>query len=871
MVKLCYGKYNTTNSNNDITEYTEKYPFDLSDFQKWSILATLTGNHSLVLSHTGSGKTLCGTFGIDYFILNQGKKMVYTTPLKAISNQKYHDITKEYPNVSVGIRTGDICINENADIVIMTAECLLNKLYDMGKRNDDNNSMKTTQINEISFDFNINDISCIVMDEIHYINDEDRGKIWEETIMLLPSHIQLIMLSATISNPEKLALWIENVMGGENKNGDKKEVYITGTDKRVVPLTHYAFLTTNQRIYKMINDKETEKFIRSNTNVPIMIKDEVGNFIEENLIKSQKIKTIIDKNKIHIHLSHSLNQITKHLVSENLLPAICFIYSRKTIELCCEEITTNLLEFDSKTPYIVRRECEQILRSKLLNYTEYLHLPVYLKLVGLMEKGIAIHHSSVPPILRELVEICFSKGYIKLLLATETFAVGINMPVKSVIFSDLNKFDGKTTRMLMPFEYSQQSGRAGRRGIDKHGYVFHLTNLCRNIQIQDYKLIMSQKTQTLTSKFKITYQLVLNLINHYQNQFQTIIDMTTITLNEYILNYVKKSMIQEDVYFNTNRIQEELNKKQIEIENIETLIKTANINFEEINEYINLEQELNNKQQITISNKLRKEIIKRIQQIENLDGKQINKTHIQVVKSLNSKKIEYKIMKEQLDTNTSFYEKEITTIINILKTIDYITDTDNDNNNITIKTTPYGMIASKLREIDCIVFSKFIYLEHLNSLNSKELVGLLSCFCDIRVSNDEKRAIVPCSMNKKIEKFIVSICESVELHKKIEQDFGYFPNNNNNEETLCFDFIDYFMDWCDCVDANDCQVILNRIETEKEVMIGDIIKGFIKIKNIAFEMERVCELYGNMELLYNLRQIPSLILKYLITTQSLYL
>ena len=233
--------------NTTYDEYFEKYPFKLSDFQKYSIEAIVTGHHSLVTAHTGSGKTLPAEFALEYF-KSKGKKVVYTSPIKALSNQKYYEFTNKYPDISFGLFTGDIKTNPCADVLIMTTEILMNYLFSLEQTSE----LKK----DFEFELNINEeLACVIFDEVHYINDEYRGQTWEQTILMLPQHIQMIMLSATIDSPEKFAKWCE-------RGSQAKQVYLSSTYHRVVPLTHYGFLTTNEGVFKKIKDKETQKKIR---------------------------------------------------------------------------------------------------------------------------------------------------------------------------------------------------------------------------------------------------------------------------------------------------------------------------------------------------------------------------------------------------------------------------------------------------------------------------------------------------------------------------------------------------------------------------------------------------------------------------------
>ena len=260
MVKICPNSY-PSSFEDKYSQYFDKYSFPLSSFQKFAIESIVEGNHILVTAHTGSGKTLPAEFAIEYFV-SKGKKVIYTSPIKALSNQKFYEFTQKFPHISFGILTGDIKTNPEADVLIMTTEILMNTLYAKNRKQDstefntNNNSLPLTVF---EMDFN-NELACVVFDEIHYINDLDRGKVWEETIMMLPQHIQMVMLSATLDSPEKFALWCET--RGQTENTSGKIVYLTTTYERVVPLTHYSFITCTQGLFKVLKDKELEKEIK---------------------------------------------------------------------------------------------------------------------------------------------------------------------------------------------------------------------------------------------------------------------------------------------------------------------------------------------------------------------------------------------------------------------------------------------------------------------------------------------------------------------------------------------------------------------------------------------------------------------------------
>ena len=833
MVKICPNSYSPS-SEEKYSQYFDKYPFPLSSFQKFAIESIVEGNHILVTAHTGSGKTLPAEFAIEHFV-SKGKKVIYTSPIKALSNQKFYEFTQKFPNISFGILTGDIKTTPEADVLIMTTEILMNTLYAKNRKEDVTINTNSTNLAMFEMDFD-NELACVVFDEIHYINDQDRGRVWEETIMMLPRHVQMVMLSATLDSPEKFALWCET--RGQNDIKSDKIVYLTTTYERVVPLTHYSFITCTQGIFKIIKDKELEKEIMKTTNTLHVLQDSKGNFSDTNYMRVHKtLKTFQDKNH-YVKRQHVLNTVAKHMVENNMLPAICFVLSRKALEQCAKEITANLLEDDSKVPYIIRKECEQIIR-KLPNYQEYLNLPEYINMVSLLEKGVAIHHAGIMPILREMVELLFGKGYIKLLFATETFAVGINMPTKTVLFTDANKFDGSGTRPFYSHEYTQMAGRAGRRGIDTVGHVIHLSNLFKNIDQTTLKTILKGKPQTLVSKFKISYNLILNLIDIGETNYT---------------KYAKRSMVQNDIDVTMKGYYDNISNIERDIDNMSLVLSSCKTPVETVEEYINLKQA-----RLTSVNKKRKEIDRNIQNISNqyitVDR------DIEIVSKYNLKRDVLKKLKDQLSATETTLETNIAKVINLLKDNDFIKQED-DTSILSLK----GHIATNLREIHCLIFAELIQSAKFKKFEPKEIVGILSCFTNITVPED-KRYILPTSEHNNVKDCIMDIYDmyqkqsNLELKNQIDTGIDY---------RLHFDLIDYSIRWCECENDVDCKILLSEIGLNKEIFLGEFIKAILKINNITAEMEKVAEYLGDMEFLSILRQVPQLTLKYVATNQSLY-
>ena len=428
MVKICVEETTV------LDPLETNYPFELSFFQKSAITAIQKGESVLVTAHTGSGKTLPAEYGIEYWV-SKGKKVVYTSPIKALSNQKFHEFTNKFPDISFGLLTGDIKYNPEADVLIMTTEILRNTLFQKTIIATGDEPASALQ-----FDMDLqSELTCVIFDEVHYINDLSRGKVWEETIMMLPNHVQLIMLSATIDNPSRFASWVEN-------QNPTKEVWLCSTSTRVVPLKHYMYITVHDSMFDTMDDKSLKHKFQGINNEFQLLKSKQDHFNDSLYHGVKDVKRYMDKNRVFLKRSYALNKVVKQLQTKDMLPAICFVFSRKGVEQCASEITHSLIEEGSTHGETVENECKKIL-LKLSNYREYMNLPEYTFMIKLLKKGIAIHHSGVLPILREMVELLFSKGYIRLLFATETFAVGINMPTNCLLYTSPSPRDLSTSRM----------------------------------------------------------------------------------------------------------------------------------------------------------------------------------------------------------------------------------------------------------------------------------------------------------------------------------------------------------------------------------------------------------------------------------------
>jgi superfamily II RNA helicase len=831
MVKVC--SYNYPKSHDEGYEkYHEMYEYPLHDFQKWAVKGIVDGQHVLVCAPTGSGKTLPGEFALNYFH-SKGKRTIYTSPIKALSNEKFYNFTRKYPHLSVGLITGDIKTNPEADVLIMTTEILLNKLYQI-------KSSSPVSSSSISFEMDIeHELGCVVFDEIHMINDESRGHVWEQSIMMLPPQVQMIGLSATLDDPAKFAYWLEN-RGSSEKFSDK-EVFLTQKQVRAVPLIHYSFITATNGVNKHIKDKALQQEIRSAIDKPFVIQDANGVFNDVQYQTTTKVLKLFEKNDIRVKRQHVLNKVTEYLVEKEMLPALCYVFSRKQLEKCAEELTTNLLEFDSKVPYTVDRECEQIIR-KLPNFEEYLHLPEYVNTVKLLRKGVGIHHAGLMPILREMTELLFARGFIKILFCTETMSVGINLPVKTTIFTDVNKFNGEINRMLYSHEYTQAAGRAGRLGLDTVGHVIHLNNLFRNVESVGYKAMMNGKPQTLSSKFKISYNLLLNLLDIGDNN---------------LVSFASRSMVTGDLDNQMKAIYYKITTANTELDNMKACSSNLRSSPEVIQQYIDLEKNIK-----FAVNKKRKEMERQIQNIR--DNNKFIDQDKNTYQKVSVKENEINSLQSQFDSLNSYIKSGVHTVLQLLEEEDFIDGEFSDES--TLKLSLKGKIASQLREIHCLVFAKILEDKQIDHLSSKQLVGLFSIFTNITVQDDFKDHS-PKTDDNELENIVKTVSKMYNDYNVKETSMRI---NTGFDYNIHYDLLTYVEKWCDCEDVESCKSVLQDMNEEKQIFLGEFVKALLKINNISSEMEKIAEMTGNIAFLSKLKEIPNMTLKFVVTNQSLY-
>ncbi len=439
------------------------FPFDLDNFQREAIAALDAGKSVVVCAPTGSGKTLIGEYAI-HQALDRGRRVFYTTPLKALSNQKLRDFRSQFGDDKVGLLTGDISFNRDAPILVMTTEIFRNMLYG-------------TPIGAVGA--SLTGVETVVLDECHYMNDRQRGTVWEESIIYCSSEIQLLALSATVANSDQLTDWINKV------HGPTELVY---SDFRPVPLQfHFA----NQKgIFPLL--------------------DETGKRVNVRLVPKKKGQKV-ERGSIP---TPSLTDVLARLDDRDMLPAIYFIFSRRGCDQAVAEVGNFSLVNEAETA-----ELKRIIDDFLQRNPEAERFGQKEALL----KGIAAHHAGILPAWKGLVEELFGRGLIKVVFATETLAAGINMPARTTVISTLSKRTDKGHRLLNASEFLQMAGRAGRRGMDKLGHVVAVQTRFEGAKEASY--LATAKADPLASQFTPSYGMVLNLLQtHTLDEAQELVE-----------------------------------------------------------------------------------------------------------------------------------------------------------------------------------------------------------------------------------------------------------------------------------------------------------------------------------------------------------
>jgi ATP-dependent RNA helicase HelY len=446
-----------------IEQFSTLYPFPLDDFQQEAIAALVDGDSVMVAAPTGTGKTVVAEYAV-YSAFRRTGRVIYTTPIKALSNQKFRDLRQLYGD-QVGLLTGDVTENKNAQVVVMTTEVLRNML--------------------LQTPWDVDDVDTVIFDEIHFLADPERGTTWEESIILCPEHIQLVCLSATVSNAEEIAGWIGRT---------HRPIRLVTHYERAVPLSLYYFVDSK---LNMVVDPNGE-VIKTFPNTGGEARRQVGRRTAQRGRSEQDAQTL-DEPMAH--------EIVDELAARDMLPAIYFLFSRNDCQVFAERLAAIRPGLIDKTQ---EARIEAVVGNTLAALRPEDHELEQVKIITrLARRGIGFHHAGLLPILKQLVEVLFGMGLMEVVFATDTLALGVNMPARSVVIGRMSKWDGRRRRVLKPNEFQQMAGRAGRRGMDAFGHV--VVPYSPWLPFREMLIIATGPLEPVRSAFAVRYNTVLNL------------------------------------------------------------------------------------------------------------------------------------------------------------------------------------------------------------------------------------------------------------------------------------------------------------------------------------------------------------------------
>lgn len=730
------------------------FNFEPDDFQKEAINYIEEGKSVVVCAPTGAGKTCIAEAAIQLAIQNNNR-IFYTTPLKALSNQKYHDFSKKYGIENTGLLTGDTSINRDAKIVVMTTEVFRNMLYGttFGSVKD-----------------NLKDVKYVVLDEVHYMNDESRGTVWEESIIYCPTNIQIIALSATVQNSSQLTDWINTV------HSETKHVF---TDFRPVPLRFYYYDSS-----------------KPHTILPLMTPTGALNskIKPESRYKYFNAKT---------QPKNPMADIVEVLHQKDMLPCIYFTFSRRK----CDE---NALQC-KKLELLTKEESIEI--EKYID--EYLKDNMYLfnsPQLELIKKGVAPHHAGLLPGLKNLIERLFQKGLIKVVFATETLAAGINMPARTTIISSISKRTDDGHRLLTANEFLQMSGRAGRRGMDEIGYVV-IVGTPFQTPDEVYNLATSS-SNPLESKFEPCYSMVLNLLQRFS------------------LDEAKELILKTFGYFSSSdRLLPLINELKRYEENISEMKKFRchnNLTSDDLVEFIkykNLYIEYRtilktlkkqnkggkNQKEIAQFAAKTKEILHKFQSFGCNDCK-VYKKHRKDLELIQRFEKKARQLKKDIDFQKDVYWQKFLAHKKVLEVMGHLKDD---------YPTEIGKITMGLRCENELYISEILKSGVLSGLGPIELASVVCAITSEEIRNKDGIITSPPSSN--VRKVLSKIKDIKRKIFMVERDF-----NLQNEMNLHSHFSGLIEKWVssNLIEDNNQTKTWNELFEDNEFSEGDVVRAF---------------------------------------------
>ena len=730
------------------TDFLLTFEFEFDPFQITACHAVEDGKGVLVAAPTGAGKTVVGEFAA-YYALQAGKKCFYTTPIKALSNQKYSEFVAKFGEDRVGLLTGDTSINGDAEILVMTTEVLRNMLY----------AGSNTLTN----------LGCVVMDEVHYLADKFRGAVWEEVLIHLMESVQVISLSATVSNAEEFGEWLGEVRG---------ETEVIVSEIRPIPLFQHVLIGSRLldlfdapgRVNPEVLNREREMTRRASLG-----RNRRGRFAEPSDRMSRA--DIIEK-----------------LQGEALLPAITFIFSRIGCDAAVKQCLQAGLRLTSP------EEREEIKRTAL-RYTQHiaeedLEVLNFKEWLGALERGIAAHHAGLLPSFKGAVEDLFQRGLVKAVFATETLALGINMPARTVVLEKLIKFNGEAHVPITPGEYTQLTGRAGRRGIDIEGNA--VIQWSPTVDSASAAGLASTRTYPLRSSFSPSYNMSINLIAQFGRE------------------RARRSLESSFAQFQADRAVVGLTRQVRKNESaIEELIRESQCHLGDFAEYARLRRSIKEvevllsrrDQRKTFDNRQRGHMegeladLRKAMKNHPSHGCAEREDHARLAERAGRLTRENEGLTTRVESRTHVIAKTFDQICRVLDHLDYIQGE---------KPTAQGKILTKIYAESDLLLTESIRRGLFDELNATELLSVVSCVISESRSAEN---LAPKMPSQKVQSTITEIISLWAALEEIESNFGV---KTQREPDAGFCFISY--KWAS---GNS----LNSVLQGSDMSVGDFVRS----------------------------------------------
>ena len=803
------------------------YTFPLDAWQQHGVVAIHKGQNILVTAKTGSGKTLLAEYQIA-FCIAKGERVFYTTPIKSLSNQKYMDLKHLFPAASVGLLTGDMKVNPDAQIVVMTTEIFRNLLF--------KESTSTSTVGTAGH-LTLTGLGAVVFDEVHYINDVDRGHVWEESLILLPPTTRAVLLSATMRDAEAFGAWFGEI--------HKHPVVLLQTTHRVVPLVHAICVPEDPRFFVPYKTGSREGEALPTPGPAREAPFDAAVYMD--YLKARKAdyegaKAWAHKvaaaqaagdsagglsGKVKLHaFPHLLNKTVEQLKARGLAPALFFTFSRKKCEEYADLVSHSLVT-GSEIGEIKRQIAFHLAPHRAVLEP----LAQYHQVLKLLERGVAFHHSGLLPLLKEIVELLFGRGFLKVLFCTETFAVGLNMPARTVVFLDLVKPTEHGPRPLTTEEYIQMAGRAGRRGKDTEGLVLYLPSR-EPVGLGDLRGILGGGLAVLRSRMAFHYDFILKALHKRPDLAATLLDNSYGTVQR----RARKALVDAQIAVLTERV--------------------AALGVGDEHRALVAEGEGLQREVATTRRGPHKKATEALAAWSATNGAAFAaaKALLDREKALWREREDFVVESEGYAAEND--SRRFEPVLQALEDGGYVSSGSGWS------LTPLGILATECNEANPLLFSYLYESGLLKGARVEEIVGVVAAFIGDKEACEKSKAPKDLVVSRLVQDVLYTIGDWAE--ESADRDYGFGVRSPNEYWQITTLWVEIASRWLADVPAA-------QLCFDYELMEGNLMKGLLKIANLVREWKAMATVRADVEMLATLDGVESRLLKGVAVPESLYL